>query len=1079
MRAVSLLSALTFLLYLLAMIALAGCADNDGANMSERDDDTPYLDDDLDGDDDGDDDDDSDDDDTGDDDGVDDDTDGPNPGVFINKPVDGETLSSLQFDVEADLYNVDDANRVTVLLDGVTITEALTVTTDQVTGNLTAPYGGDFNLRIEAENDAGKGWDEVQFDIDKPWFRVTAPRAGAYLTAKPVVVAATFGNCDEDTVVVKLDSTDVTGQLDVFNGNVSGQLEMIDEGSHVLNFYASRGRDEVSLDVPFVLELDAPHFVMELSADEIETGDYVDVNYRFFDENGQDITDSVTVDLTVDPNNGVAVDDQRIWFYLPGHFTVTASTFYGGTTYIGNALLFVKQAEAWDIEITLSDYDIDAGESVVATAEVTDEQGNPVYVPVYYTVDPPFGATVNGEEITLTRAGTATVRGTVANTGIYDEAVVTVSPGEPVDVKLYCDQPSIAEGGTIHCTGTAVDQYGNNSNHGIYFTVNPGTGVTINGGDLTFAEAGYFVITVHVDGHPSLTAQTIAEVVDVTPLKIVFTNPPRGYYTHTGTVNVTGNIADIDPYTADLTINGEAVYIKPTGADSGSFEYLVTLVNGLNIIEAEVTDGGVTDSASTAVLYGQAEWANNAYISNAMGFRISDLGFDQIATVIDTYLIDLPIEQMIMQMNPVFDESVEVWGVTVASAHAVVTGVESANPTVDFDAMDETVTVTANLTSIKLFFRVSGSVIGIGYTAYGDVTAQNISASANAHLSVQNGAVVSSVDEFAVNIGTLDINIDDFPDELIDLFSDSIASLIEDTAESALQRYIPPLLQEVMAQIPYAFDIPVGDVTFNMGFRPAELTQDSDGATFWMNGRVLTDTINPIVPVFSGSFKTASTRPEFGHYMPGTVQEYGFGVNLGDDIVNQLLYQTFRSGLLTADFEQVFGACDAIIYAVFPPICDTYGNVDLTIKMRPLLPPIMKLGEAKFNDVPAQIQLGDLLMHLYTDDGSTQELVLTLATSATLPTTITADYETNSLSVTFDTPEVVVDTVNNPLALNETLFEALVPPLVELLLPLLSGALQGLQLPSFDGWEMQLEQMMIDGSGNDYIGIYAELLGPS
>ena len=63
--------ALVFLFCLAVMTVWAGCADDDGANMSERDDDTPYLDDDLDGDDDGDDDsddDDSDDDDTGDDD---------------------------------------------------------------------------------------------------------------------------------------------------------------------------------------------------------------------------------------------------------------------------------------------------------------------------------------------------------------------------------------------------------------------------------------------------------------------------------------------------------------------------------------------------------------------------------------------------------------------------------------------------------------------------------------------------------------------------------------------------------------------------------------------------------------------------------------------------------------------------------------------------------------------------------------------------------------------------------------------------------------------------------------------------
>lgn len=1062
------------LVVIFALISIAGACGGDGGDATGEDDDGPNPpDDDLIPDDDtGDDDmdDDSDDD-------NDDDISGPDPVVIINDPDDGEELPDYDVILDADLYNIDDPANVTVFLDGMVINETVTISTTRVYGEFTAPMGGDFTFRIEAVNDHGTGFDQADFHIDKPWIRVDNPQAGEFINVRLVEVEATYGNCDDEDISVNLDDTPITGSLFVYGGQITGEIESIDVGDHLMLFHGERGADEVDVPIPFFIELEDPHFDLSASSYHLTTGEYADLEYKFFDEDGFDITGVVDVDISVDPALGTVIQGDRVWFYYGGTFEVSVGTLYQGNYYTASVFIYVDQGEVYELDIELSDDEIAAGETVTVTSTITDINGNPVYAEVIYSVDPPFGATIVDYEITLTYAGVITVRGNVAGTGVYDEEEVLVNPAEPYDVFIYCDRPSVEQGESVTCEADVEDIYGNPIEIGTYFTAFPNTGVTQVDNVFTFEAEGVFILTAHVDGHPSLEDSTMVEVVDVTPPDLVFISPERGFYTHVTSLDVSGYVYDIDPYTASLEINGSSVYLEPQGPNTAYFSTAYTLANGLNILEAIAEDGsGNTAKASTSIMLGQEEWPNDAYVTDAMGLRISEKGFDQIEIIINGFLLDLDFEPIIMSMNPIFDERVEFWGMTIASAKAWVTGVEQDNCYMNFEVYEDYIDTVAGLPRLKLWIKASGSILGIGYTVYGHVTATNIALNAQTTLAAVNNEIVVEMGNFNLVIGNLNISIDGFPDELLDQFEDDVQDLIENTVDDLLSQTIPPLLEELMSQIPYDFDFQVGEATFNVGFQPTNLDPDGDGVTFWMRSRVQTDTINPIVPTFDGSFKTPSNSPTFGHYIPGTAQTYGFGIALGDDIVNQILYQVYRSGMLHQDFEQVFNACDALIYAVFPPICDTYGDVPLTIKMRPLLPPIILFEPAKFNAVNTEIQMGDLLLHLYTDDGNTQELVLTLATSTILPATISHDYYTNALSVDFDTPEVVVDTISNPLALNEDLFEALAPVLIELITPIFSQALQGFELPSFDGWTLQMEQMFAIGGGYDFIGIYAELI---
>ncbi len=1015
------------------------------------------------------------------DDDADDDSTGQAPGVVINSPINGHTYNTYIIDIDVDLTRVTDASTVKVLLDDVDITTLLTVTATFVTGSLNAGNGGDHVLRVEASNEYGAGAAESAFKINKPWIEVDLPQQGDYYNSSTMDVKAFYGNCLDGGVTVTLDGADITGQLDVFLGKITGKLEMLTTGDHMMVFTAQRGADIAEVDVPFTVELLDPHFDFHASATQLATGQYVDLFYTFYDESGNDITSSVAIDIIVSPNTGVVQVGDRLWFYYPGLFSITVSTYYSGQTYSATVWLYVTQADIYSLDIQASPNEITAGQTVLMTATIVDINGNPVYLPVAYTVDPPFGATVNDNAITLTHAGEATVIGNVVGYDVYDTATVTVNPGPPTDVTLYVDQPTINQHDSVQAVVDAQDAYGNATPNNTFVEVVPTTGVTITPGathhyTIKFDSPGYFVVSGKVNGYPALVDQQVVQVVNITVPGVMFTSPPRGFYTHDPTVQVSGYVSNVDTYTATLTINDEYVYIRPV---DGYFETTFTLASGLNIIVAKVKDiNGKTAEGSTSVLYGKAEWPNDSWITDAFGLRITNVGFTDVEAVIERFLIDLDIEQMLLSMNPIFDEKVEIWGVTVASAKAWIKGADYSFPWVHFNCEPGGMNVIAGINTFTLWFDVRVYVIGIGSTIHGQVILTDTQGSAWAWITAQNGKLQLTMDALTLTIGSMDVQLSGFPQILLDLFEGVITSVVESVVSTALQQMIPPLVQGFLDQIPYDFQFPVGNANFTFAANPAAVLFDGDGGTINLSSRTLTDTINPVMPVFNGSLKTDNPMPAMGHYIPGGQEEIHFGFVLGDDIINQILYQVFRSGMLAPDFPNVFTACSEPLHTLLPQICTTYGDVPITIKLRPLLPPIMMLGSAaadSTSSVPAQIQLGDMLIYLYAETTGGEEPVLTLATSVTLPATISHDYATNTLTVAFGTPTVVVDTVNNPLDLNEALFESLVPPLVQLLLPLLSQAIGGFQLPTFDGWVPQLQQMMIMGSGLDFIGIFLRL----
>jgi hypothetical protein len=249
-----------------------------------------------------------------------------------------------------------------------------------------------------------------------------------------------------------------------------------------------------------------------------------------------------------------------------------------------------------------------------------------------------------------------------------------------------------------------------------------------------------------------------------------------------------------------------------------------------------------------------------------------------------------------------------------------------------------------------------------------------------------------------------------------------------------------------------------------------------------MDGQFETDTVDPETPAFAGSYSTISTPPTMGTHSPGG-STYGFGLGVDDDFLNQALYEVYRSGLMTFHIDQEWAQEQGFSYDLtttdlalfFPELYVMYPDRPIEFWMLPYLPPILVYNAKDSLDV--SLQLGDLTMSMMViPDGGDPVKAFTMALAIDIPVTIDVNTETNTLSLTFGTPNVYVDIYDELVDFHDELIEGLVPLLVSVIMPYIGDLLGEFPIPVLEGFTIDVVEMSIFGSGDDYLGIFADLV---
>ncbi|MCZ7586136.1 MAG: hypothetical protein M5R36_24000 [Deltaproteobacteria bacterium] len=911
----------------------------------------------------------------------------------------------------------------------------------------------------DADDDTGDDDDDTAGDAG-PVITIAKPSDGSTYNAHEIPVEAAVENADWGTVRCFYDAVDITSILTIaneaegkgYNFDITGQIDGVVSGWHDFKVLATNAEGTTQEISSFLVQMDDPYLELTLSKYLAEPEQQVTATVTAYDEDGGEVT--VSYQYTVQPNSGFTRNGDKFTFHDTGTYQITAQATLGGDVISDTETIVIKDLTPTRVAVVLTATQTQAGVPIAANATVYNSHDEPLDgFQVVYTVSPQAGVTVDGQIITMTKAVQHTITGTVQGTTIKDSKNCTVTPGDPAKIVLTVIPATIPAGGSVLWTGRVEDLFGNQITPAtITVTVTPNDGVTINGNTITFTKA--LLQPYQVKGRYQILTETkTVQVNDVVEPRITWTQPERGSVTLTTGVEVRGFVTEEDSGIASFTINDNNVNLTPEGL----FIHTVTdLEPGINIIIGEAIDlFGNESRANISVLRGQLAPDDTA-VEDAVAVRVNQRGLDQIEDFAETFIADFDIMDLLGDYVP-FEigepgDSLYILG--------DLTQVAFDPPQVQLTPQWYGLNLSATIPNIDIDGYVDVTLNTASTTRYTLEATGVITAGADIHVAVVDGDIVVTVENFALNLDGLTVSIDGYSNPgLIAL----IRLVIDQAIGDLLSTELPQMIEDLLGSLDLAFDQTIGDATylFTLGF--ADLSFDVDGMMLLLDALVTTDTIDPDTRDLGGSLHTPNLEPQMGIYTPDGGLDYGFGAALGDDFLNQALYQFYRSGLLTFRINEEWADEQGFQYdltttdlALFlPGLADLYPDAPIEFWLDPQLPPVIVFGadDAAADGLGLKLQLGDMLINMVVvPDGLDPVNALGIAASAEIALTVAVNPDTQSIAIGFGSPQVYVDVFESEfIYFPYALVEQLIPLIVELALPLLGDFIEEIPIPSFEG----------------------------
>lgn len=227
-----------------------------------------------------------------------------------------------------------------------------------------------------------------------------------------------------------------------------------------------------------------------------------------------------------------------------------------------------------------------------------------------------------------------------------------------------------------------------------------------------------------------------------------------------------------------------------------------------------------------------------------------------------------------------------------------------------------------------------------------------------------------------------------------------------------------------------------------------------------------------------GVVVAAGDLPIFGAGTPLSGRAYDVALSISRTLMNQLLAEETRCGLLVSDIEAFAGAplTTGLLSLIFPEIGSVWpANLPVRLEVRPGLAPFLTTRGGPAGEV-AELQIGHLQLRFVVEDPDGDIPILDVLLD--LRTGIEAGFD-NVLGIlqfslgALAPNEVSVLVLENPLALNEDLVSATLQQLLPAALPNISSTLGSFPIPEIMGKTFYgLEASAIGGS----LGVFADLL---
>ena len=595
----------------------------------------------------------------------------------------------------------------------------------------------------------------------------------------------------------------------------------------------------------------------------------------------------------------------------------------------------------------------------------------------------------------------------------------------------------------------------------------------------------------------------VVHVGDFDPPYISIENPQRGTFASGGSIYVAGLVTDFSPIKF-LRIKSikepDTAWVDVPVDSHGNFSHLYYPVAGLNTIQLWASDDFDNESRGNVSLLNGLYHDDGQAIENSAALRINQQGFDSIVQVAQDAINAMDFVSL-LPANPVVSGEflLTTYEVNVIHNTLAIGPVSLALSS----PVSGQIALTGSIGAIYMEVQITGDFFEIDtpkilpYSFTIPISATGADISGNLNLQISGGDLYATLSGLGVNIHGFNIGV--FPgwlDFLNDVISDAILDFfLEDYIIDLVNEQGGPLIADAISELNNALNQQLEILGYDFGFELDFESLETVDNGITLLATVEVEAINPQGPPKDqpGSYKTYSTTPTMGQYVPDTTTTYGFGALLDDDLLNQALFEAYQSGLLSLRIDQYtapdlgftfnWRTSDMLIRLVLPPLQQIHTDAPLAIRLRPQIMPVLAISEGGVKDtsIESELQVGDFLVDLIVVDPiDGDQVAFTLALALYLPVTIGVDAVSNTISIEF--PQQVpleIQVIFEEVDFNDSAFEQFVPMLLEFIFPLLGGIIDDFPIPSFSGYTLQIDSLLTTGSQSDWMGLFGDLAAAS
>ncbi len=817
---------------------------------------------------------------------------------------------------------------------------------------------------------------------------------------------------------------------------------------------------------------------MELEASESVAGDAVGylVEMVFLDGTREQV-DAV---LTSELESPLYYTNSSLFALVAGDHEIVANVTWNEEDYLTHRELAVLAGPAAELDLALADYSTVAGEGVDYSVGLWDRYGNELDASGVVVACEDIHMSIQSQQVVAGSPGVYEITATQGE--LQDDESLVVVTGPPISIELTLSDTEIELYETTNATVIVRDAYGNQTDDPWDLRVEAGSvgdpaDVSLSYNNLTFWGEGSFTVVASVelpDSGGTLEDSVGPLLVDSTGPELTIIQPARGAFVEGLSGTVAGTAIEDISGLAELTVNGDVVAVQ----SDDSFSTTVLYEFGTNLLETVAIDG---DNNATDDL--RAPLAGDYY---AYGYGIADGivarlnegegGLGELEVLAEGMVTSSTLDDMIP--SPVFEDYSEdcydpCFGL-FGGCEICVTWYEVelyvSNPylgSTDFVLDPQTGELVASFAvyDISLDWSASGTVVYIGYSGSGDITADSIAVEMGLVPYVSGGRIYVSISYVDVDTNGFYFDWDSWLYDVLSWFgadgwiSDTIAYYLEAAVEDALYDEVPDLIEEALQDLEIAFTFDLEDNSYDVDAVPYNINVDDVGLDL---------SLETYVTAASWLSPNSGSGSLWGGYAPPTYGSTpGMLLSLSGDFINQALYAFWGGGILDMEMGgEELGLDLADLEFIFPDM------TELNIVTEALLPPVVMPGSG--GDL-LEMQIGDLELSIYGGPVAEENLVLRTYITIFAGMDIAVDGDATLLATLGD-PEIYFDVVHpeaNTLGASDT--EDLLDALVPLFLPVLTEALGEIPIPEIEGFG--LTGIVIEAAGEDdaYLNLGGDL----